>query len=168
VAVDGTPVAGARVSIQTQGDDSTGAMGATDPAGEVELVVPGAGSYAVKASLEGFVAASETVEVQAHGMEGAVTVRLARAVSCAGRVVGLSPREDDGAFTFLVVRAKQGEASSASRIAPPDYAFELQGLGEGEYTAFVFAQGQRGGEQTFVLGPGGDRDLVIEFAPGED
>jgi hypothetical protein len=168
-AGSGAPIEAAQVQLEAkeQSRDSHDDSASTGPSGEVELLVLAAGDYVLTASAEGYGSAKAEVSVPAEGLTATTTLRLPRAVPCAGRVA-LAPGDvsaEGPGFAFVQVRGKENGSSEGSMLRPPDYSFELEGLAPGEYQAWIFLNGQRSEERAFVLGPDGDRDLVLPFVP---
>ena len=165
------PIADANVGANMQKENrgwSSDESWTTDANGEVELFVLEPGRYGVSAQGGGFTRATEMVEVPAEGLAEPVVVRLKRSVPCAGRVE-FDPSFNQGAegWSYLWVRSEQGN-TSGTQIEPPDHTFALENLPPGKYTAQLFVRGQRGQEVEFELGPAGDENLVLLFAPATE
>ncbi|HEX6883316.1 MAG TPA: carboxypeptidase-like regulatory domain-containing protein [Planctomycetota bacterium] len=164
----GRPIAGARITAQIQRTEgnrgSSGEGDVTDAEGEVRLLVLEPGEYVLNASADGFGRASAAAKVAADGAGEPVVLRLPRAVPCAGRVDAIPSEVGPVQFSYLNVRGPGG-ARAGTRLSPPDYAFTLEGLVPGSYTANLFLGGQQGQEVSFELGPNGDKDLVLTFMP---
>lgn len=166
------PVAGARLTAELQKEEGRRRVGGdpaeSDARGEAELLVLEPGEYRLSATAAGFGRASATTRVAAEGQVEPVLLRLPRAVPCAGRVDAVPLDVGPVQFSYLNVRHAEGVSSAGARLTPPEYAFALEGLVPGRYTANLFLGGQRGEEVSFELGPGGDTDLVLTFTPRQE
>jgi hypothetical protein len=164
------PVPHAQVSaqMQSEGRGRVTESTATDAAGEVELIVLEPGTYSVSASADGLCTASATVEVSNEKASARVTLELPRAVVCKGHVVDTAPLGNAAPWSYVWVHNTTGPNSDGSRVDPTDLSFELTGLPAGEYTATIYMNGRVGDEVTFVLGPEGNDQLVLEFTPRQE
>lgn len=169
-ASSSTPLAGAEVTASAkERDNGAGNAVATNASGEVELLILQPGPYTLSASAEGYGKASSPVTVPAEGLFEPTLLRLPRAVPCAGRVLVEAPPvpEQRRGFAYVRVQGAGNDNSAGRMLRAPEYAFDLEGLPEGEYRAWIYINGQQGQEVTFVLGPDGDRDLTLRFTPSE-
>lgn len=173
--VDGAGHPVPEASVNAQFKDKAGTRGSgngstTNSLGEAELLILKSGDFLVTAGAKGFGKATTPVTVPAEGLTERVSIRLPRSVPCAGRIlVGASSAAGPGRGSgYFFVRGEGHANSAGTRLQPPDYAFELEGLPEGEYKTWIYLGGRRGEEGTLVLGPEGERDLVLEFIPAED
>jgi 5-hydroxyisourate hydrolase-like protein (transthyretin family) len=168
-AASGAPLAEAEVEAHTtqEGQRSRAYPAPTDTDGKVELLVLEPGDYALSAEADGYGRASAQVSVPAEGLTATTTLRLTRSVPCSGRVA-LAPGDvgtDGPGFAYVQVHGKENGVSSGAMLRAPDYTFELEGLAPGEYTHWIFLNGRRGEQGTFVLGPDGESELVLTFVP---
>lgn len=179
-SASGEPVPEAQVSAEAKdhGDvesfDRQGQGSATqantNATGEAVLLILKPGQYSLEAKAAGFGEASSQVDVPEQGLSEATSIRLPRAVPCAGRVQ-VVPSESAAlgqGFAYLHVQGEDNTSSSGTMLNAPDYEFTLDGLAAGKYQGRIYLGGRQGEEVLFELGPDGDRDLVLSFIPSED
>jgi len=170
-AATGRPLAEAQVRAQLQGSGnrSWSASKETSAQGEAALLVLEPGAYSLRASAPGFAPATISIEVPLGGLAEPVRFGLTPALPCAGRVLLSAAGRAEGprSFSYLWVRGEDNGVSASSGLKAPDYAFELEGMAPGKYRVYLYLDGQQGEEQSFVLGPDGDRNLVVNFIPAQ-
>lgn len=162
------PVSGAEVTAKLKSAESQRRIGLprrTSDTGEAELIVLEPGEYELSAQAKGFGRGEVTTNVAASGASEPALLCLPQSVPCAGRVDAAPSDVGPLQFSYLQVRSAEGEFRSGARLQGPDYAFSLEGLVPGQYTANFFLGGQSGQEVKFELGPAGDSDLVLAFTP---
>ncbi len=141
----------------------------TNAAGEAELLLLEPGEYTLSARAAGFGATSSLVSVAAGAQSEPSVLRLPRSVPCAGRVLPeASAGEPPRGMAFLSVRGDGNAGSAGTVLRAPDYEFTLEGLAEGKYKARIYMGGKQGEEIPLVLGPEGERELMLTFRPAEN
>lgn len=155
VGPQGEPLAGARVAASGIGDDLPERQ--TDAAGVARFEDVAPGMYFVTASLEGYAADSEQVNVGAQGPK-TVTLKLARGGEVLGVVRGLSPQE--------LARCQAWVGMSRTKVAG-DGSFHLKGvpLGKQELVVSVFPLG-RTRRLTVEVPEGSPAQVEVDFSQG--
>jgi len=171
-AASGAPIAGALVTAyrvdERHGPWNASSDVATDASGEVSIVVLEAGMYMIQAKAEGRAEMRATTQVGGSEGASATELRLSRAVPCAGRVAVEERRNDPEELSYLQVYHERSGQSAGTVLVAPDFAFDLDGLGPGDYRTWIYVHGRQGEQQSFTLGPDGDRNLILEFIPEEE
>lgn len=150
----------------------------TGEEGEADVWVSLPGPYRISARAQGFVASGTRTDVPESRITEPVRLELTRAVPCAGRVAvppeyatptrpGFILARIDGEKQTSLSEALGGLYPPVARLYPPDFSFELDGLSEGRYRASIVIDKRSGREASFELGPYGDRNLILDFVPGE-
>jgi hypothetical protein len=106
------------------------------------------------------------VNISSDGSAETAVLRLARAVSCSGRIERGPDAPDEG-FAYVVVRSASGTHEDGAMISPPDDTFALENLTPGKYKAQIYLAGQQSKEIEFELGPDGDESLLFYFEPAD-
>lgn len=155
VGPQGEPLAGARVSASAPGDDLPERL--TDASGVAGFEEVAPGTYFVIASLEGYAADSEQVNVGAQGAT-TLTLKLARGGEILGVVRGLSHQE--------LARCEAWVRMSRTNVAG-DGSFHLKGVptGKQELMVSVFPLGKTR-RVTVEVQEGAPAQVEVDFGQG--
>lgn len=159
-AITGDPVRGA--SITHLKDRNYAQAGPTDDRGvaSIRLRMESSDTEAnLQITAEGYADGYESVPLD--GPLPGLTVRLAPVVKCAGRVI-VPPSVSD---EYLLVSPvdQQGQANSSWCSINDEGLFASEELKAGTYRARLGSMDENGKHLTFVLGPNGDTEIVLDF-----
>ncbi len=158
VAADGgAPLAEVGVSIPPDRQQT-----ATDAEGEASLLVMEEERFLVALEAEGYEQLHRATQPSEVDAPAPLVIRLRRTVPCAGRVLLSDARAWEEPYLYVVARATDGTGlEDWGQALKPGYAFELDGLVQGRYDAFLQATEGERSLGSFELGPDGRTDLEL-------
>lgn len=155
-----SPVEGANVQVNALDVSET-----TDADGRATLSVDIKDGASLQVTAERYAQQMVPIGPKGERPSGPLVVELVLAVPCAGRVI-FPVGSTAGQWCYINVSNSATGATSGTELSSQnEYHFELEGLGPGQFRAFIYADGEQGEPIEFELGQAGATDLQLEYKP---
>ncbi|MAB78545.1 MAG: hypothetical protein CMJ89_04240 [Planctomycetes bacterium] len=170
-AVSGAPVPQALIDTHTKkhsknssGQGFRDKQVVTNDAGQATMLLPRPGEFVLTVQAAGFAQTSSDIQIPEGGLTLPASIQLAPSVPCIGHIAIDAQTVESSRFAYIRVRSTDKVIAEGTVLQRPEYTFEFDGLREGKYDAWIYIDGQRS-KTSFVLGPDGERNLVLDFQP---